>query len=75
MGSSLQCRTALIHLQSLQCGFLAWPHILALIHRCAQVLNEDAVLEAIRGVLAERNRGEELVVFNAVSGLALAFFK
>ncbi len=36
---------------------------------CSQLLNEDAVLEAIRGVLAERNRGEELVLFDAVSGL------
>ena len=29
-----------------------------------QVINEDAVLEAIRGVLRERGQGEEVVVFN-----------
>lgn len=41
-----------------------------------QVTNEEAVLEAIRGVLSERARGEELVMFDPVSlsgaGLAVA---
>lgn len=39
----------------------SWPQILV------QVTNEEAVLEAIRGVLSERARGEELVLFDPVS--------